>query len=85
MLPRPPITTTAKVLHDQLDPHLAHGGGGGNDERPPRVPSAVPSVNTFAYTRRISTPSASAISRLSAAARMIRPKAVRVRSHPVPR
>ena len=50
---------------------------------PPRVPSAVPSVKTFAYTRRMSTPSASAISRLSAVARMMRPNAVRVSSQPI--
>ena len=43
-----------------------------------------PSVKTRTYTKRMSTPSASAISRFSAAARMIRPKAVRVRSHPMP-
>ena len=44
----------------------------------------MPSVKTRTYTQRMSTPSASAISRLSAAARMMRPNAVRVRSHPMP-
>ena len=57
----------------------------GMTSAPPRVPSAVPRVKTFAYTRRMSTPSASAISRLSAAARMMRPNAVRVSSQPIER
>ena len=43
----------------------------------------MPRVKTRTYTLRMSTPSASAISRFSAAARTIRPNAVRARSQPM--
>ena len=56
----------------------------GMTSAPPTVPSATPSVKTRAYTRAMSTPIASAISRFSAVARTMRPKRVRARNQPIP-
>jgi hypothetical protein len=84
MLPRPPITTTAKASTISSMPISLMAAVAGMTSAPPSVPSMVPSVKTRTYIHRMSTPRASAISRLSAEARMIRPKAVRVRSQPMP-
>ena len=84
MLPRPPITTTAKASTISSMPISLMAAVAGITSAPPSVPSMVPRVKTRTYTQRMSTPSASAISRLSAEARMMRPKTVRESSQPMP-
>ena len=83
MLPSPPITTTANASTMSSTPISLMAAVEGITSAPPRVPSMHPRVKTRTYTLRMSTPRASAISRFSAAARTIRPNAVRARSQPM--
>ena len=84
MLPRPPMTTTANASTISSIPISLIAAVAGMTRAPPSVPRAVPSTNTRTYRRSMSTPSACAIARSSAVARMMRPNAVRVRSQPIP-
>src|SRR4029453_5115420 len=84
MLPRPPITTTAKASTMSSMPISLVAAVAGRTRAPPTVPSATRRVNTRTETRVMSTPRASLISRFSAVARTMRPNRVRVSSQPMP-
>ena len=76
MLPKPPITTTAKASTTTSEIISSEAAEVGTTSAPPRVPNIVPKVKIATLIQTPLTPKASLIRRFSAVALTMRPKLV---------